>query len=178
MTAPEPDAVAPAAKREKPPSPPEVNCLSKVGMETYIASILQHLASSDLWLGGSEVREYCGGTKGQFNIVMRKHIVPRGLVKTKGKFGGMRYAITAKGIRRANTTIPEPTPDSPQKTSEYAKTILKFLRQNPQWHSGDDVSNACAGTIASRREALKTLVNRGLAERNGMYTTLMRYRAV
>jgi len=178
-------AAAPPAPRLS--QPPKVNCLSNAGQEAYHYSILQSLAAMEEWIRGPDLREYCGGSKGQFNIAMRKHLIPEGLVKTRGAYSGMGYAITAKGKKRAARRAPTASqfqvrerakPSPSHRITGYREIVLNFLQQNPQWHSGEDVSNACGGTLASRRQCLKSLVSDGLVERNGEYTVRMRYRIV
>ena len=175
-------------KPRRPSKPPHVNCLSQEGFDAYKTAILRYLAAANTWVSGPQVRVYCGGTKGQLNTMMRKHLEKQGLVLTRGEFNGKRYAISAKGRKLAissmnaagNSSSVQPKAvlrRGPQAVQDYHDAILKFLKDR-KWRSGTEISDAVGGTIGQRRHALKILVDQGAVERNDGYTNKMRYRLI
>lgn len=184
----------PAPKKPRKPSRvPEVNCMTKAGQEAYHRSILEYLAGVDDWVRSPDVTAFCGGDKSQIGTAMRKHLIPSGLVKSKGKTFGLHFAITSKGKRKADggsaVTATRSAPEKKQAISNgvgdssrtaaardaYRKAILKFLHGS-KWRAGPEISAACGGAPARRKRALMHLVEEGVVESNGKLTGAVRFR--
>lgn len=194
-------AAAPAKpkKPRKPSKVPVVNCMTKAGQEAYHRSILEYLAGVDDWVRSPDITTFCGGDKSQIGTAMRKHLIPAGLVKSKGKTYGLHFAITSKGKRKAAggsaITSPRAAPTSLGRKKKkrvstngigdssrtiaardaYRATILRFLHGS-KWRSGPEISAACGGAPARRKRALKHLVAEGVVESNGKATGAVRFR--
>ena len=186
-------------KPRKPSKVPEVNCMTKAGQEAYHRSILEYLAGVDDWVRSPDITAFCGGDKSQIGTAMRKHLIPSGLVKSKGKTYGLHFSITSKGKRKAASgsaiTSARAAPTNLGRTKKkrvsvngigdssrtieardaYRATLLKFLHGS-KWQSGPEISAACGGAPARRKRALKHLVEEGVVESNGKATGAVRFR--
>ncbi|TEU11087.1 MAG: hypothetical protein E3J21_24515 [Anaerolineales bacterium] len=187
-------APAKPKKPRKPSRVPEVNCMTKAGQEAYHRAILEYLAGVDDWVRSPDVTAFCGGDKSQIGTAMRKHLIPSGLVKSKGKTFGLHFAITSKGKRKAaggsavTATRSAPGVTRRQKNGigdssrthaardAYRATILKFLHGS-KWRAGPEISAACGGGAPARRKrALKHMIEEGVVESNGKLTGAVRFR--
>ena len=138
--------------------------------------------------------EFCGGTVGQLGVAMRKHLIPAGLVKSKGKTIGLHFAITAKGkqkvksgtataqsrkrrVRRAPRGGADIGDDSRTIAARdaYRAAILTFMHGS-KWVSGPEISAACGGGPARRKRAIRNLIADGMVEHNGKMTGSSRWR--
>ena len=188
-------------KVRKPAKLPVINCMTAAGQEAYHRSILEYLASVDDWVRSPDITAYCGGDKSQIGTAMRKHLIPSGLVKNKGKTYGLHFAITSKGKRKAasgsavTASRAAPTDLGRTKTKKkrtsvngigdssrtieardaYRAGILKFLHGS-KWRAGPEISAACGGAPARRKLALKHLIEEGVVESNGKATGAVRFR--
>ena len=195
-----PAATSPAKPR-KPAKVPEVNCMTKAGQEAYHRSILEYLTAVDDWVRSPDITTYCGGDKSQIGTAMRKHLIPSGLVKNKGKTYGRHFAITSKGKRKAasgsavTASRAAPTNLGRTKTKRkrasvngigdssrtiesrdaYRAGIMKFLHGS-KWRAGPEISAACGGAPSRRKLALKHLIEEGVVESNGKATGAVRFR--
>jgi hypothetical protein len=186
------------AKPRKPAKLPVINCMTKAGQEAYHRAILEYLTAVDDWVRSPDITTYCGGDKSQIGTAMRKHLIPSGLVKSKGKTYGLHFAITSKGKRKAASgsavtaarAAPTKSSSSKRRTSvngigdssrtieardAYRAAILRFLHGS-KWRAGPEISEACGGAPARRKRALKHLVEEGVVESNGKATGAVRFR--
>lgn len=191
-------AVVAKGKPRKPSKLPEVSCMTKAGQEAYHRSILEYLTAVDDWVRSPDIMEHCGGDSSQIGTAMRKHLIPTGMVKSKGKTYGLHFAITSKGRRKAVSgsavTASRPAPvksgaskkradavdigdDSRTQAARdaYRAVVLKFLRGN-KWQSGPEISAACGGNAARRKRVLRNLIEAGVVEHNGKMTGGARWR--
>lgn len=192
-----PAATSPAKPR-KPAKVPEVNCMTKAGQEAYHRAILEYLTAVDDWVRSPDITTYCGGDKSQIGTAMRKHLIPSGLVKSKGKTYGLHFAITSKGKRKAESgsaitsARAAPTKSSSSKRratangigkssrtiearDAYRAAILRFLHGS-KWRAGPEISATCGGAPSRRKLALKHLIEEGVVESNGKATGAVRFR--
>jgi hypothetical protein len=166
--------------------------MTKAGQEAYHRSILEYLSAVDDWVRSPDITDYCGGDKSQIGTAMRKHLIPAGLVKSKGKTYGLHFAITSKGRRKAAAgsaviTAPRSAPKRATASGigESSRThagrdafraaIIRFLRGG-KWRAGPEISEAVGGAASRRKRALRQLIEEGVIEDNGKMTGAVRFR--
>lgn len=171
---------------------PVVSCMTREGQEAFHRSVLEYLSMVDDWVRSPDISAFCGGDKSQLGTAMRKHLLPAGLVKSKGKTYGLHFAITAKGSKKVNsaspitrTTAARRAPRGTDDVGEDSRThadrdayraaILKFMHGS-RWVSGPDISAACGGAPARRKRAIRNLIAEGMVEHNGKMTGSSRWR--